>query len=73
MQTELTVKGMMCDACAGHVERAVKSLPGVDDVTVDRAAKRVVVEYDAAKTTPADMVAAIVDEGYVATPLKASS
>jgi mercuric reductase len=31
---EINIKGMTCDSCATHIESALKSVPGVEDVSV---------------------------------------
>jgi copper chaperone CopZ len=46
MNQEIGVDGMTCARCAGHVEKALLALDGVRAVTVDLAARRVVVESD---------------------------
>ncbi len=65
MQTmELEVSGMMCQACVGHVTRALQSVAGVDSATVDLDSKRARVQHDDAR--PGDLVAAVEEEGYEA-------
>ncbi len=41
----LPVKGMHCAACVGKVERALRSVPGVVDATVNLATERVTVAF----------------------------
>jgi len=64
----LTIDGMMCDACVGHVTKAVQALPGVQDVKVDLGEKRAVVIYDPSRVDMAQIVSAVEEEGYEATP-----
>lgn len=40
---ELTVEGMSCASCVGHVERALQALPGVRKATVNLATERATV------------------------------
>ena len=40
------IAGMTCDNCAKRVDRALRGLPGVTDVTVDRARGTARVTYD---------------------------
>jgi len=69
MQTEtLKVEGMVCDACVGHVTRALQGLGGVQAAQVSLEDKQAVVTYDPAKVQLAQMVEAIVEEGYEAAP-----
>ena len=69
MQTEtLDVRGMSCGACVGHVTRALQALDGVQSAQVSLEANEAVVTYDPAKVGADQMVEAIVEEGYQATP-----
>ena len=59
----LAVEGMNCASCVGRVERALRSVPGVDDASVNLATGRAVVHG------PADtqaLVAAVGKAGYAA-------
>ena len=68
MQTQtLHIEGMMCDACAGHVTRALQDLDGVQAAPVSLDAKTAVVTFDPARVGTAQMLAAVADEGYEAT------
>lgn len=69
MQTEtLDVQGMSCGACVGHVTRALQALDGVQSAQVSLADEQAVVTYDPAKVQAAQMVEAVVEEGYEASP-----
>lgn len=69
MQTKtLDVKGMSCEACVGHVTRALQGLDGVQTAQVSLADRQAVVTYDPAKVQASQMVEAIVEEGYEASP-----
>ncbi len=69
MQTEiLDVQGMSCEACVGHVTRALQGLDGVQSALVSLAENQAVVTYDPARVQAAQMVEAIVEEGYEASP-----
>jgi copper chaperone CopZ len=61
-----TVTGMTCGNCEKHVRHAAEELPGVTGVLVDRPGNRATVSFDPDATTPAAIVAAIVDAGYQA-------
>ena len=63
MKTILSVEGMMCSHCTGAVEKALRAVPGVQDVHVDLAAKTAVVEAG----TPVSgevLKKAVTDAGY---------
>lgn len=62
--TQLRITGMVCDACAGHVERSLKGVAGVQAARVDRAAGQATVEHTGAKGS--ELVAAVSEAGYQA-------
>ncbi len=64
--TTLKVGGMSCGHCVMAVTKALKGVPGVQDAKVDLQGGRAVVDYDAARTSPRDLVGAVLDEGYTA-------
>ena len=61
MKTEFTVTGMACAACAGHVERAVRSLPFVTEVSVSLITGVLRVTHSGA---PEEIAAAVRAAGY---------
>ncbi len=62
-ETTLTVTGMGCASCVGHVEEALRSIEGVEHVSVDLEAGRAVVRHDARARLP-KMIAAVEGAGY---------
>lgn len=65
MQTEhLKVTGMTCGGCTSNVTRALKAIPGVNDVKVSLAAGEATVEYDESLTAPDQMKAAVKGAGF---------
>ncbi|MER3481674.1 MAG: heavy metal-binding protein [Meiothermus sp.] len=61
MITELKVEGMSCGHCQVSVEKALKSVPGVEKVEVFLQEGKAVVEGSA----PAErLIAAVQEEGY---------
>jgi copper chaperone len=68
MKQSFSVEGMSCDACVGHVKKALEALAGVTLVDVDLAKKQAVVEYDHHGATIEQMIEAVDEEGYSATP-----
>ena len=67
METKtLHVQGMMCEACAGHVTKALSGLDGVQNATVSLENAQATVTYDPAKVQMSQMQEAIEEEGYVA-------
>lgn len=52
-----TVEGMHCEVgCAGHLEKKLAKLDGVQKAEIDFEAKKATVEYDANKITPEILV-----------------
>lgn len=60
----IPVEGIWCVACEIPVRHALKRIDGV--VSVQVAGKTATVDYDAARTNPAQLVAAINSTGYQA-------
>jgi len=70
MQNEfLTVKGMTCSGCVNHVTNAITSLPGTANVKVSLDDGLATLEFDPDVVTLAQVIAAIDEEGYTATPV----
>ena len=63
----LEVDGMHCSSCVGQVERALKSVGGVDDAMVSLADSTAQVAGSA--LDPEQLAKAVRDAGYEATPL----
>jgi len=58
------VRGMHCAACVGKVERALTSVPGVDQASVNLATERATVSFDPARTNVDALQAAVAAAGY---------
>jgi len=58
------VDGMTCNGCARSVTNAITQVAGVQRVDVSVEGKSATVEFDAAKTAPAAIVAAIEGAGF---------
>ncbi|MCC1492812.1 heavy metal translocating P-type ATPase [Cognatishimia sp. F0-27] len=59
----LPVEGMSCASCVGRVERALEAVPGVAEASVNLAAERADVSFDAA-IDATTIIKAIEDLGY---------
>lgn len=57
---------MMCEACTGHVTKALSGLDGVQNAAVSLENAQATVTYDPAKVQMSQMQEAIEEEGYVA-------
>lgn len=60
----IAVIGMACAGCASNVERRLKQLDGVEDASVNFAARTALVDYDPAKITLKAMKDEIIKAGY---------
>ena len=65
LKITLPVDGMTCAACQATVQRALTRAPGVAHAAVNLMTNEATVHYDPAGTTPAKLVFAINDTGYV--------
>lgn len=57
---------MMCDACVGHVTKALLGLEGVQEAAVSLQDNSATVTYDPAKVQVGQIMEAVADEGYEA-------
>jgi copper chaperone len=62
----LKVKGMSCGHCVKAVAGALEGVSGVSNAQVDLDGGRAMVEYDETKASPAQLVGAVMAEGYSA-------
>ena len=60
----LTVENMTCATCPIVVERSLKAVPGVDDVTVSMAEKSAIATFDDTKATVPALVDATTQAGF---------
>lgn len=58
------VVGMMCAACSANVERQLRQMPGVQDVSVSLPGRSATVDYDPAVVSPDDMQRCVAAAGY---------
>lgn len=64
MQQKFMISGMSCAACVGHVEKAVKSLAGIEKVEVNLLTNSMQVIYDETKVTQNEISQAVAKAGY---------
>lgn len=60
----LKISGLSCNHCKMKIEKALKTLAGVENVLVKLEAGEAEVDFDAAKISEAELKAVIVDAGY---------
>ncbi len=65
-ELDFGIEGMTCASCVGRVERAIKRVPGVSEVSVNLATERARIAYDGQPDTAAALIGAVSDAGYTA-------
>lgn len=65
----LDIKGMHCHSCSALINETVEELAGVANVATSRADNNSVVTFDPDVVSIDDIVAAIFELGYQATPV----
>jgi P-type Cu+ transporter len=63
----LPIAGMTCSSCANRVERRLNGIEGVE-ATVNFATERATVSFDPRRVGAEDLVAAVAEAGYTASP-----
>jgi len=64
------IRGMTCQNCAQHVQRALLSVPGIDSASVDLSAARAVVRMQGTAILPKEaLIQAVKAAGYEAIPI----
>ena len=66
MQKTIRIEGMACGHCSARVEKALRALPGVQNVKVDLEAKTALVEAEDSVAETA-LSKAVTDSGYTVT------
>ena len=58
------VTGMTCSACSSRVEKCVRKLEGVGEVSVNLLTNSMVVQYDEAALNESGIITAVEHAGY---------
>ena len=61
---EIQVSGMTCNHCKAAVEKALKTLDGVNEVDVQIETGKVTVDYDEGAAAENELLEAIKNAGY---------
>ena len=64
MKQKFDVTGMTCSACSSRVEKCVRRLDGVKDVSVNLLTNSMQVEYEEGDTSDEKIIDAVVHAGY---------
>ena len=67
MKEKFSVRGMSCAACVANVEKAVRTLDGVEDCAVSLITDSMTVQFDDAKVDQKQIIDAVKSAGYGAT------
>jgi len=67
MTKTISIEGMMCNHCVMRVEKALKGLGGVEEVTVMLADKKAIV---VGEVDDEAIISAVSDAGYSVTDIK---
>jgi Cu+-exporting ATPase len=70
---DLALEGLHCASCVGRAERALAAVTGVDSATVNLATERAAIDFDPTVAGVPQLVRAIAEAGYAATPLTGSA
>ena len=68
--TTLKLRGMSCAPCAGNIEEAIRSVPGVEACNVNFGAEQASVSYNPSQTDVAVIQDAVDAAGYSALPMQ---
>lgn len=64
MKKIFNITGMSCSACSAHIEKTVKTLNGIESVSVNLLRNNMSVEFDEAKVSIDTIINAVVTAGY---------
>ena len=64
MTQKFQVTGMTCASCSAHVEKAVRRLSGVENVTVSLLTNNMTVDYNETVLQPEQIIRAVQEAGY---------
>ena len=70
---KFTITGMSCSACSTRVEKAVNKLDGIDKASVNLLTNSMQADYDENVVSQQDIIKAVVDAGYGASPADTGS
>lgn len=64
LDVNLEIKGLSCAACVARVEKAIQTLPGIEDSTVNLATEKAHVVFSPEQTSVEDIIQAVNNAGY---------
>ncbi len=69
MKEKYHISGMTCSACSSHVEKAVRKLEGISEVSVNLLTETMDIVYDREKLNAAGIITAVEKAGYGASQI----
>jgi P-type Cu+ transporter len=63
MKKKITIEGMHCASCASNIERSLKKIAGVKEVSISLITKKAIIEVDE-KVSDEDLKKAVARAGY---------
>src|SRR4051812_44121332 len=64
----LNVGGMNCASCVAHVNKAIRSVPGIQEASVNLARGMATVRFDPGAVQPEQIAAAVTQAGFPSAP-----
>jgi P-type Cu+ transporter len=63
MKKKITIDGMHCASCSSNVERSLRKLPGIKEVSISLITKKAIIETDG-KVSDEELKNAVARAGY---------
>jgi Cu+-exporting ATPase len=63
MKKKITIDGMHCASCSSNVERSLRKVPGIKEVSISLMTKKAIIETDG-KVSDEDLKSAVSRAGY---------
>jgi copper chaperone CopZ len=63
MKKKILIEGMHCASCSSNVERALKKIPGIKEVSISLMTKKAIIEVDE-KVSDEELKNAVARAGY---------
>jgi Cu+-exporting ATPase len=63
MKKKITIEGMHCASCSSNIERSLKKIPGIKEVSISLITKKAIIETEE-KVSNEDIKKAVTRAGY---------
>lgn len=63
-KTTLSVPSLSCSICSNKIQEGLKSVDGIQDISVDMKSQTVTIGYNSSSITPVDIKKTISSMGY---------